>query len=95
MEFRVGDAYSLPFKSGTFDAVITEFVSQFLDREKAFKEFARVLKQGAYLGVNELYKEKEIPSKAAEEIANVEKIFPEITRLPFYLLLPEKWEEEF
>ena len=49
-EFRVGDAYALPFKAGTFDAVITEFVSQFLDRGRALKEFARVLKPGGLCG---------------------------------------------
>ena len=72
-KFRAGDAYALPFEAGTFDAVITEFVSQFLDRKRAFKEFARVLKPGAYVGINEMCREKEILAKAAEEIAQAEK----------------------
>ncbi len=93
-KFIVGDAHALPFKAGTFDAVITEFVSQFLDREIAFKEFARVLKSGAYVGMNEMYREKEIPAKAAKEITQAEKTIGEITGLPFSLLLPENWEEE-
>jgi ubiquinone/menaquinone biosynthesis C-methylase UbiE len=92
--FRVGDAHALPFGAGIFDAVITEFVSQFLDRERAFKEFSRVLKPGAYVGINEMYREKEIPVKAAKEIAQAEKIIGEITGLPFSLLSPEKWKEE-
>jgi ubiquinone/menaquinone biosynthesis C-methylase UbiE len=93
VEFRVGDAYALPFEKGTFDAVITEFVSQFLDRGRAFKEFARVLKPGGYVGINELYKEERIPPKAAEEIAYAEKIFREITGLPFSLPTPEEWKK--
>jgi ubiquinone/menaquinone biosynthesis C-methylase UbiE len=93
-KFMVGDAYALPFKAGTFDAVITEFVSQFLDRERAFKEFIRVLKPGTYVGINEMCKEKNIPAKAAEEITKAEKIFGEITELPFSLLSPEEWREE-
>ena len=93
-KFIVGNAYALPFEAGIFDAVITEFVSQFLDRKRAFKEFARVLKPGAYVGINEMYREKEIPAKAAEEIAQAEKKFREITGLPFFLSPPEEWKEE-
>jgi ubiquinone/menaquinone biosynthesis C-methylase UbiE len=93
-KFRVGDAYALPFEAGTFDAVITEFVSQFLDRERAFKEFSRVLKPGACVGINEMYREKGIPAKAAEEIDQAEKKFREITGLPFSLSSPEEWKEE-
>lgn len=93
VEFRVGDAYALPFEARTFDAVITEFVSQFLDRGRAFKEFARVLKQGGYVGINEMYKEGRIPPKAAEKIAYAEKVFKEITGLPFTLPTPEEWKE--
>ncbi|WP_292380435.1 class I SAM-dependent methyltransferase [Methanosarcina sp. UBA289] len=51
-KFRVGDAHALPFEAETFDALRTEFVSQFLDRERAFKEFARVLRPRAYVGIN-------------------------------------------
>ncbi|MDD3245282.1 MAG: class I SAM-dependent methyltransferase [Methanosarcina sp.] len=92
VEFRVADAYALPFEAGTFDAVITEFVSQFLDRGRTFKEFARVLKQGGYVGINEMYKEERIPPKAAEEIAHAEKVFGKITGLPFSLPTPEEWK---
>lgn len=94
VKFRVANAYDLPFEAETFDAVITEFVSQFLDRKLAFKEFVRVLKPGAYVGINEMYREKEIPSKASQEIDQAEKIFGEITDLPFSLLSPGEWKEE-
>lgn len=94
VKFMVGDAYALPFETGTFDAVITEFVSQFLDRGRAFKEFARVLKPGGYVGINEMYREEKIPPKSAEEIAYAEKIFREITGIPFSLPTPEEWKAE-
>ncbi|AKB23741.1 Putative methyltransferase YodH [Methanosarcina sp. MTP4] len=93
-DFRIGDAYALPFEAGTFDAVITEFVSQFLDRGRAFREFARVLKPGGSLGINEMYREKEIPPKPAEKLTHAEDIFGEITGLPFNLPTPEEWEKE-
>jgi ubiquinone/menaquinone biosynthesis C-methylase UbiE len=93
-KFRAGNAYFLPFETETFDAVITEFVSQFLDRKRAFREFIRVLKPGAYVGINEMCREKGIPVKAAEEIAQAEKNIVEITGLPFFLSSPEEWKEE-
>ena len=93
-DFLIGDAYSLPFEAGTFDAVITEFVSQFLDRESAFREFARVLKPGGCMGINEMYREKEIPPEPAEKINHAEGIFGEITGLPFTLPTPEEWERD-
>lgn len=93
VEFRIGDAYNLPFEPNTFDVVITEFVSQFLDKDKAFKEFVRVLKPGGYVGINELFKDKDIPPKIAEEIMNAEQIFNDLTQLPFKIYTPEDWKQ--
>jgi len=44
--------------------MFTVFVSQFLDKQRAFPEFARVLKPQGYLGINEMYKADEIPPEA-------------------------------
>lgn len=53
-EFLVADAQELPFRDGEFDAVICESVLAFVpDDRKAVGEFARVLKKGGYLGLNE------------------------------------------
>lgn len=93
--FRVGNAYELPFEDGSFDVVITEFVSQFLDMDKALKEFTRVLKPGGYVGINEMYKDSDIPAKQAKEIQKAEDSITEITELPFKLNTPEKWRELF
>ncbi len=54
IEFRVADAQDLPFDLGLFDAVITESVTAFpADKQKAVNEYARVTKQGGYVGLNE------------------------------------------
>jgi len=52
--FREADAQELPFPDNHFDVVITESVTAFPeDKQRAVKEYARVLKPGGYLGLNE------------------------------------------
>jgi len=54
VEFRVADAQDLPFEDDTFDAVITESVTAFPeDKQRAVDEYARVVKPGGYVGLNE------------------------------------------
>ncbi|AFM00292.1 MULTISPECIES: class I SAM-dependent methyltransferase [Desulfitobacterium] len=43
-EFRVADVNSLPFPDNHFDWVMCESITVFLDKEKVYKEFFRVLK---------------------------------------------------
>ncbi len=95
VEFHVGDAYDLPFEYEGFDVVITEFVSQFLDLKQAFKEFTRVLKKGGYIGINEMYKDDEIPTTPAEEIKMAEDMISDLTKLPFKLNTPRHWKSLF
>lgn len=53
-EFRVADAQDLPFDNGLFDAVITESVTSFpKDKQQAVNEYARVIKPGGFVGLNE------------------------------------------
>lgn len=94
-EFKVGDAYELPFEDGTFDAVITGFVSMFLDMDRALKEFSRVAKPGGFIGINEMYKEGQIPEKEEREISDVEAMLRYLTKLPFRLNTPEEWKAHF
>ncbi len=94
-EFRKADAYKLPFEPETYDIVVTTFVSQFLDMEKALKEFTRVLKPGGYIGINEMYKDNQIPPEPAEEIQKAEDTISNLTQLPFKLQTPEHWRELF
>jgi len=54
LEFKKADAQALPFVDGTFDLVISESVVSFVqDKERAIKEYARVVKPGGYVGINE------------------------------------------
>lgn len=54
VEFRVADAQDLPFEDDIFNAVITESVTAFPeDKQKAVDEYARVVKPGGYVGLNE------------------------------------------
>lgn len=54
VEFRVADVQNLPFGDNLFDAVITESVTAFPeDKQKAVCEYARVIKPGGFVGLNE------------------------------------------
>lgn len=53
-EFRVADAQQLPFDDGVFDAVLSESVTAFApDASRAIGEYARVIRSGGYVGLNE------------------------------------------
>jgi len=54
VEFIVGDAENIDFPDNTFDVVISESVTGFTDKKKSISEYYRVLKEGGYLGLNEV-----------------------------------------
>jgi ubiquinone/menaquinone biosynthesis C-methylase UbiE len=93
--FKMGDAYDLDFSDNSFDIVFTIFVSQFLDLSVAFKEFSRVLNQGGRLGINEIYKEDDIPLEARDRVEEGERIFREITELPLNIRSNMEWRINF
>ncbi|MBN2152450.1 MAG: methyltransferase domain-containing protein [Candidatus Lokiarchaeota archaeon] len=93
IEFRMGDAYDLPFGTGTFDIVVTEFVSQFLDLGRAFPEFARVLKPSGFFGMIELYRDDGAPPAVGERLAKAEGAFQRLTGLPFRIPPVSTWRE--
>ncbi|UCD45395.1 MAG: class I SAM-dependent methyltransferase [Candidatus Bathyarchaeota archaeon] len=93
--FQVGDAYDLQFPDASFDAVITVFVSQFLDPGRAYPGFHRVLAPGGRLGINEMYRADEVPQEALPRVQEGEEVFREITELPFTLRSPTTWREVF
>ena len=61
-EFRQGDISNLPFGDDCFDVVLSESVTAFApDHSKAIREYARVIKPGGVLGLNEGLYLKENP----------------------------------
>lgn len=62
VEFRVADVYHLPFADNSFDWVIAESISVFLDKVKVFREFYRVLKSEGRVADLEMALLKELPT---------------------------------
>lgn len=72
VRFMVADARKLPFKSESFDAVICESVSAFLeDKQGAVREYARVVKPGGYVGLNEATWMKKPPKELVECLSDI------------------------
>ena len=54
VEFQQADAMKLPFEDDSFNVVITESVTAFPeDKDKAIREYVRVIKPGGFIGLNE------------------------------------------
>lgn len=70
VSIQLADAHSLPFESGSFDAVLIECVTTLLDRDRAFQEFSRVLKAGGYLGDLEMTYQKEPSAEFSQTLAD-------------------------
>lgn len=76
-KFFVADAVDLPFSNSIFDAVICEAVFSALeDKEKAAKEFMRVLKSGGKLLIIDFVLRREI----AKELQSQMSFFPCLAR---------------
>lgn len=55
VSFLAADARSLPFPDNCFDVVLLESVNVFFENKSAaFREYARVIKPGGYLGITEM-----------------------------------------
>ncbi|NWF77445.1 MAG: methyltransferase domain-containing protein [Chloroflexi bacterium] len=64
VQFLVADAMQLPFPDYTFDTVMCEAVfSGLADKERAAKEFHRVLRRGGKVVVTDFVLRREIPQK--------------------------------
>jgi ubiquinone/menaquinone biosynthesis C-methylase UbiE len=95
LSFSVANAYNLDYPDGEFDAVVTVFVSQFLDIDIAFREFLRVLKVDGFLGVNEMYRLTDVPEKLVAKVDEAEQVYRELTELPFSIRSPQEWRTGF
>ena len=79
VEFRVADAQDLPFEDAQFDVVFCESVVTFIeDKQEVASEFARVVKPGGYVGLNEEIWLKPPRPGLAEQIGRMWDVEPEI-----------------
>ncbi|MFX0108585.1 MAG: class I SAM-dependent methyltransferase, partial [Candidatus Hodarchaeota archaeon] len=95
VKFHLGDIHELPFEDASFDVVLSQFVTVFLDRPRAFSEYARVLRMGGKLGMNELYRDDHIPDEPLTKILKAESDLREALELPLILLESEEWLQHF
>ena len=79
VEFRVADAQELPFDDATFDAVLCESVASFVeDKQRVVDEFARVVKPGGFVGLNEEIWLKRPPPEVAEHVRVMWPVKPNV-----------------
>lgn len=83
--FQVGDACSLPFDNHSFDVLLIESVSIFVDTAKALTEYYRVLRAGGLLFDREMIQIQTMPKEIHEEVTR----FFQISTLGNY----EDWSE--
>ena len=79
VRFRVANAYDLPFEGESFDIVIAECTTVLLDRERAFREFLRVLKPGGYVGDLEMIWRRPPPRELVQKTFGVWEGFTTMT----------------
>jgi ubiquinone/menaquinone biosynthesis C-methylase UbiE len=93
--FEVADACDLPFEDNTFDVVFTQFVTVFLDKNKALREYFRVVKHGGTIGVVEIFKDEKIPEYSLIQIEEAEEIMSRTTGFDFRLPTVSQWKGWF
>jgi ubiquinone/menaquinone biosynthesis C-methylase UbiE len=91
VEFRVADATDLPFADGSFDVVLVESVTSFIeDKAAAIGEYARVLKPGGHVGLNEeIWHQTPAPPEMVEYTAHTWDVQVEILTLQGWVELLE------
>lgn len=85
----------LPFENDTFDLVFTQFVTTFLDKGKALKEYFRVAKPGGYLGIVGFFRIEKMPESSLIEIAKAEELISRASGLDFHLPTLSEWKGWF
>ena len=62
VRFEQADAERLPFEAASFDAVVCECAfCTFPDKSRAAREFARVLRSRAWVGISDLTRSRDLP----------------------------------
>lgn len=91
VEFKVADATDLPFDDASFDVVLVESVTTFIeDKAAAIHEYARVLKPGGCVGLNEeIWHQTPVPPEIVEYTAHTWDVQTEILTLEGWVELME------
>jgi arsenite methyltransferase len=77
VEFRKGDAHSLPFGDNIFDAAISECTTCILDKERAIKEMVRVVRPDGFVGIHDVCWKEDTPGKMKNRLEELEGERPE------------------
>ncbi len=84
--FLVGDAHALPFRLGSFDVVVTEYMAFFL-RQATFNGFFSALKSGGQVALAELMKDPTVDAVADSKILGAEESYSEVLGYRFHIPL--------
>lgn len=68
VDFRVADVYSLPFDDNTFEIVMAESITVFLEKDKVYQEFYRVLKPEGRVADLEMVLLRELPPNLRKQM---------------------------
>lgn len=72
--FLEGDAYALPFASESFEILVAESVTLFLERERVLREFHRVLVPGGRIGDIVMTCREPLSAELQERFARLEGV---------------------
>lgn len=68
VQFQTADIFALPFPANTFDLVLAESLTVFLDKVKVYRHVYRVLKPGGRLADLEMSIVKELPPEVDQQL---------------------------
>lgn len=84
VDFVEGDAYALPFPQETFEVVLAESVTLFLDRAKVLSECFRVLKPGGRVADVVMTCHEPVPAEVLDGLERLEGV-------RMHPMSPEEW----
>ena len=93
--FIVADGHDTPYDNGTFDVILTESVALFMDKERALREFARVVRPDGYVGLSEAFRAEDISADAKEKLDEAERILTETVGVPVAIPTQSEWIKHF
>jgi len=91
VKFIEASAYNIPFKKSMFDLVVCGNATSFMeDKDRAIKEYIRVVKPWRFIAMSPMYYIKNPPKKFIHKISNVLKVKIDMRSLEDWLNLIKK-----